>query len=114
MPSVRYPNPPPKQLRSGAIVVQKLRRSFILPHANMAMVRCNGHNAIVAHLMYVLRCSEYARIHFSHSLRIFELIAGVMKRGQAELILRPFAEIARAVSLLLIGSRSRSGRFLRS
>ena len=90
----------------GREVVQELRCSFILPHANMAIVRSDRHNAIIAHLMYVLRRSEYARIHFSHSLGVFQLIAGVMKRRQPELIVSPFAEIARAVSLLLIGSRS--------
>src|SRR5258708_301848 len=95
------------------IIVQKLRSAFILPYPNMPVVRGNCHNAIVAHLMNVLGCSQYSRVHLGHSFRIFDLIAGVMKSRQPELILNPFAEVARTVSLLMIRNSSRAGRTLR-
>src|SRR5882672_9953533 len=88
------------------VIIQKFRRSFILPYPNMPVVRSNCHDAIVPHLMNVLGCSQYSGVHLGHSFRVFELIAGVMKRRQSELITNPFAEIARAVSLLMIRNSS--------
>ena len=80
--------------------IQELRRSFVLPHLDMAEVRCDSNDSIVAHLVDVLVRGEDSRTYRSHRLRVANLIAGVAKCGQTELILYPLAKVAGAVHAL--------------
>ena len=89
----------------GRIVIQKLRCTFILPDSNMSVVRRDRQDPIIAHLVDMFGRSQYARIHLGHGFLVVDLIAGVMKRRQSELILNPPAKVAGAVGLLRIGRR---------
>ena len=88
-----------------AIVVEEFRRTFVLAHLLVAVIRHGGHQTVVAHLVSVVGGRTPLCMRRSNGLRVGSLVARIAVGRQSELVDNPFAEVARSVGFLCLAAR---------
>src|SRR5262249_38392302 len=61
------------------VIIQELRRTFILADANMPIIRSDGNNPVIPDLVNVLGGQKNSGIYFSLCFRIVDLVARITK-----------------------------------